>query len=277
MNLTNTARVRVAHRTKSNMKFGMKFETMKFGIIACLAAVVAACGTTDAADPLSPSGAQGRVRFVNVITDTTRGRVNASLEKLPFGVNLTYTQSTPASLAAPSTALYSAILTGSRSLVLKRTADTNTIVATITFTVSDNQDRTVYAIGGASGTAVSSFLTIDDNTLPASGQAKLRVVHLSPTAGAVDVFVTAVGADLSAATPTLSNVAYQSASTYLTVVAGTYQVRVVPAGTAAAARAGAVVINVASVPLAAGGGRTIVAADNSIGGAPLRAFVLSDR
>ena len=98
MNLTNTARVRVAHRIKSNSKFGTKFGTMQFGIIACLAVLVAACGTKDAADPLSPSGAQGRVRFVNVITDTTKGRVNAILEKLPFGVNLTYTQSTPASL-----------------------------------------------------------------------------------------------------------------------------------------------------------------------------------
>jgi|GEM_PF-787646 len=273
MNLTNTARVRVAHRIKT----GVKFDMMKYGMIASLVVVVAACGTRDAADSLSPTGAQGRVRFVNVITDTTRGRVNAILEKVPFGVNLTYTQSTPALLAAPSTALYSAILTGSRSLVLKRTADTNSTVATIIFTVSDNQDRTVYAIGGASGTAVSSFLTNDDNALPASGQTRVRVVHLSPTAGAVDIFVTAVGADLATATPTLSNVAFQTASTYLGVAAGTYQVRVVPAGTAPTARAGAVAINVASLALTAGTGRTIVAADNNIGGAPLRAFVLSDR
>ncbi len=272
MNLTNTASVRVAPCTKPNMTL-----RLTSCLIACLALISAACGTKDATDPLSPSGAQGRVRFVNVITDTTKGRVNAILEKVPFGVNLTYTQSTPAVLAAPSTALYSAILSGSRSLVLKRTADTNTTVATITFTVSDNQDRTVYAVGGASGTAVSSFLTTDDNTLPASGQAKVRVVHLSPSAGAVDIFVTAVGADLGTATPTLSNVVYQTASTYLTVPAGTYQVRVVPAGTAAASRAGAVVINVASLALAAGNGRTIVAADNNIGGAPLRAFVLSDQ
>lgn len=273
MNPTNTARVRVAHR----MKLHTKLDTMKIGMLAAVTMVAAACGTKEAADPLSPSGAQGRVRFVNVITDTTKGRVNAILEKVPFGVNLTYTQSTPATLATPSTANYSAILTGSRSLVLKRTADTNTVVATITFTVTENQDRTVYAIGGASGTPVSSFLTTDDNTLPASGQARVRVVHLSPTAGAVDIFVTAVGADLAAATPTLSNVAYQTASTYLSVAAGTYQVRVVPAGTAAAARAGAVVINVASLALAAGNGRTIVAADNNVGGAPLRAFVLTDQ
>jgi hypothetical protein len=246
-------------------------------LLAALAVAGTACGTTDAEGPLQPSGPQGRVRFVNVITDTTRGRVNAILESLPFGVNLTYTQSTPATLAAPNTAFYSAVLAGSRTLVLKRTADTNTTVATINFSVTASQDRTIYAIGGASGTAVTAFQTVDDNALPASGQARIRLVHLSPTAGAVDIFVTAVGADLATATPTLSNVANQTASSYLPLAAGTYQVRVVRAGTAAASRAGAVAINVAGLAITAGTGRTIVAVDNNVGGAPLRAFVLSDQ
>lgn len=260
----NTERVRTARR----------FTAV---LLSTLTLVGTACGTKDAEGPLQPSGAQGRVRFVNVITDTTRGRVNAILESVPFGVNITYTQSTPAILAAPNTALYSAVLSGSRSLVLKRTADTNTTVATINFTVTESQDRTVYAIGGASGAAVSAFQTVDDNALPASGQARVRVVHLSPTAGAVDIFVTAVGADLATATPTLSNVAYQTASAYIPLAAGTYQVRAVPSGTAAASRSAAVSINVASIAITAGTGRTIVAADNNVGGAPLRAFVLSDR
>ena len=264
MNSINSKSVRVTRR----------FTTV---LLAALAVAGTACGTTDAEGPLQPSGPQGRVRFVNVITDTTRGRVNAILESLPFGVNLTYTQSTPATLAAPNTAFYTAVLSGSRSLVLKRTADTNTTVATIGISVTASQDRTIYAIGGASGTAVTAFQTADDNALPASGQARVRVVHLSPMAGAVDIFVTAVGADLATATPTLANVAYQTASSYLPLAAGTYQVRVVPAGTAAALRAGAVAINVASLAITAGTGRTIVAADNNVGGAPLRAFVLSDQ
>jgi hypothetical protein len=264
MNSTNSKCVRLTRRFTA-------------ALLAALAVVGTACGTTDAEGPLQPSGAQGRVRFVNVITDTTRGRVNAILESLPFGVNLTYTQSTPATLAAPNTAFYAAVLAGSRALVLKRTADTNTTVATINFSVTASQDRTIYAIGGASGTAVTAFQTVDDNALPASGQARIRVVHLSPTAGAVDIFVTAVGADLATATPTLANVAYQTASAYLPFAAGTYQVRVVPAGTAPPARAAAVAIAVASLAITAGTGRTIVAADNNVGGAPLRAFVLGDQ
>lgn len=245
-------------------------------VVTLAGLVLAACGTTDAADPLAPTGPTGRVRFVNVITDTTRGRVNAILENVPFGANLTYTQSTPITLPAPNTANYSPIYTGSRTLVLKRTADTNTVVSTIAFTVAAGQDQTIYATGGVGASAVGSFITTDDNSLSAA-QARVRVVHLSPTAGAVDVFVTAVGADLAAATPTLTNVAVRSASAYLTLNPGTYQVRVVPAGTAPALRAGAVAINVPSLAVTAGTVRTVVAADNNVGGAPLRAFVLQDR
>jgi hypothetical protein len=237
----------------------------------------AACGTKEAPDPLSPSGTQGRIRFVNLITDTTRGRVNAILELVPFGVNLTYTQSTPATLPSPATALYSPILSGSRSLVLKRTLDTNTVVGSYPITITEGQDRTMYAIGGTGGSAVTTYITTDDNTLPTTAtNARVRLVHLSPTAGAVDVFITATGADLSTATPTVSNVSNQSASSYVTLAAGTYQVRAVPAGTAPASRAAAVSIT-ASITLTGNTVRTIVAADNNVGGAPLRAFVLSDR
>jgi hypothetical protein len=250
----------------------------RISIAALLGASImsSACGTTEAPDPLSPEGTQGRIRFVNLITDTTRGRVNAILELVPFGVNMTYTVATPASLPAPATANYAPILTGSRTLVLKRTADTNTVVGTFPLTIAESQDQTVYAIGGTGGSAITSFVTVDDNALPTAPQAKLRVVNLSPTAGAIDIFITAPNADLAAATPTFTNTAYRSATTYITPAAATYQFRAVPAGTPPANRAGAVLINL-SVPLAANTIRTIVTADRSIGGAPLQAFVLTDR
>jgi hypothetical protein len=248
----------------------------RHGMLAALA-LGAACGTKDAAGPLVASGSTGRIRFVNVITDTTRGRVNAILENVPFGVNLTYTLSTPATLPSPSTALYSAILAGSRSLVLKRTADTNVTVAVIPVTIEANQDRTVYAVGGAASSTVTPFITTDTNTAVPSAGTRLRIVNLSPTAAAVDVFVTAAAADLSAATPVASNVKNQSASAYFTLAPGTYSVRTVPAGTAPGARGAAISITLNGVALAGGAARTIVLADNNVGGAPLRAFVLTDQ
>jgi hypothetical protein len=120
------------------------------------------------------------------------------------------------------------------------------------------------------------MVTADSNPVVAATQVRIRFVHLSPTAGAIDVFITGPSADLTAATPTLANVPYRNASAYLSFAPGAYQIRAVPAGTPPANRAASVTINFTS-SVAAGGARTIVAADNSSGGAPLRAFVLVDR
>src|SRR5437763_10538800 len=158
-----------------------------FGTLtACVIAV--ACGTKEAPGPLEPTGPTGRVRFVNMITDTTRGRVNAILEGVPFGVNLIYGQSTPATLPSPSTANYSAILAGSRTMLIKRTADTTALIATVSFTVTSGQDQTVYAIGGVGGSAITPLLVADANPTIASTATRLRIVNLSPSAGNVDVF-----------------------------------------------------------------------------------------
>ncbi len=251
-------------------------RNLKSLAVAITCALAAACGTKEAASPLEPTGPTGRVRFVDMITDTTKGRVNAILEGVPFGVNLVYGQSTPATLPSPSTANYSAVYAGNRTLLLKRTADTSAVVATISFTVTSGQDQTIYAIGGAGGTAVTSLFVQDDNSAVAGSGTRLRIVNLSPTAGAVDGFVTAANADLSAATPAFTNVGYRGASTYLTPAIGAYQIRFVPAGTAAASRAGAVVATT-SVTLTAGAGRTVIIGDRNTGGSPLTTTILTDQ
>ena len=245
-----------------------------------LAAVVlaAACGTEDAPGPLEPScDAQGRARFVNLITDPARVPVNAILEGVRWGVNLAYGGTTPSSLPAPSTALYSLVCDGGRTVVLLHTANESVTHATLTFTVAPNQDHTVYAIGGAGASVISAFVTADDNTAPAAGQTRVRIVNMSPTAGAIDVFMTASGADLATATPIATGLAHQTASAYVNLAPGTYQFRAVPAGTAPASRNASVTITQGAIVLGAGTGRTIVTADNNTGGTPLRAFVLSDR
>jgi len=197
-------------------------------------------------------------------------------------VNLGYGGSTPSSLPAPNTANYSAVYAGARSLALKKTADTNVTVASFTVTMAANEDRTVYATGGTGGSAVTSFSTNEDNNTPIpAGQTTVRVVNMSPAAGAVDVFVTAPNADLATATPVATAVPPLSFSAYANIAPlATYQIRAVPAGTAAANRAANVVVNVTpTVPasLGAGTGHTVIIADKAAGGAPSTAFVLTDR
>ena len=55
----------------------------------------------------------------------------------------------------------------------------------------------------------------DDRTAPPAGNVKVRAVHGAPSAPAVDVYVTAPGADLQTATPALTNVPFGAASDYL--------------------------------------------------------------
>lgn len=252
---------------------------LRAGLAAALVSLaVQACGTTEAAGPLQPTQPVGRVRFVNLIVDNARNPVNPILEGLPFGAGVAYGASVPASLAAPNTGIYAPIYVGNRTLLLRRTADTTVTLANIAFAVTADQDRTIYATGGAGGGAVTNFITTDDNQAPAAGQVRVRVVHLSPGAGSVDIFVTGTTTDLATATPTLPAVAPTTASAYLSVAPGTYRVRVVPAGTAPAARAAAVALDVNNLVLPANGARTIIAADGTVGvGAAVRGFVLTDR
>ncbi|MFL5530249.1 MAG: DUF4397 domain-containing protein [Gemmatimonadaceae bacterium] len=258
----------------------MNIQSVKIGLLAALAVMTVGCGTKEATGPLE-SGPQGRVRFVNLVTDPARNPVNAVLEGVPFGVNLGYGGTTPSSLPAPATAFYSPILTGERTLILQRTADPNVTVATLTFTIAEGQDHTVYAQGGTGGGAITGWMTIDPTPAPAAGQVAVRIVNMSSTGGAMDFFVTAPGADLSTATPTAANLAYHGETAYVNLAAGTYQIRAVPAGTAPALRSTSVVINftppTTPAPFPSGSARTIVAADAAGGGAPLRAFLISDR
>ena len=239
--------------------------------------LAAACGTEGNPSPFEPTEPVGRVRLVNLITDAPRSVVNASLAGVVFTVSLANGQSAPANLPAPAAGTYSPVYAGNREFVLKRTADTAVVVATLPFSIAGNEDRTVYAVGGAGGAAVTGVITADDNPTPVAGETRLRVVNMSTNAGSVDVFVTAAGADLATATPRAAGLASRTASAYFSVPAATYVIRLVPAGTAPANRAAAVTFTSAATAFAGATGRTILIADAANGTTPLRSFILTDR
>ena len=249
----------------------------KIGLVSAIALLAIACGTEKAAGPLDPGGPTGRVRFVNLITDPARNPVNAILEGVPFGVNLGYGGTTPSSLPTPSTANYAAVLTGDRTIVLQRTANTSVEVGRITFNIGQGEDRTVYATGGTAGGAVTNFVTTDANPVPTATQVMLRIVNMATTGQGYDYFVTAPNADLSTATPAVANLGNNSASAYITLAPGTYQIRAVPAGTDPTLRSTSVVLTSANLALTGGTGRTFVTAMNSAGNTPLVGFVLPDK
>lgn len=134
----------------------------------------------------------------------------------------------------------------------------------------------VFAIGLLNGTGNQALRLAGyaDDRAPVAGKAKVRVIHLSPDAPAVDVVV--LSGTTIAARP-VTNLAFPNATTTsLQLDPGTYTLAVVPTGASTP-----VLPSAAGVPvtLAAGDVKTIVAI-GALGGAPLPPFtfkVLDDR
>jgi hypothetical protein len=117
--------------------------------------------------------------------------------------------------------------------------------------------------------AIEPLILTDDPRRVATN-AKVRIVHASPTAMDVDIYVTAVGVDINAETPTLENVAFKDNTGYLALPAGDYDVTVTPTGTKTAA------IGPATISVSDGGIYTAVARDPLPGAAEFGLIVSDD-
>lgn len=156
---------------------------------------------------------------------------------------------------------------GTHTIKVYPTGTTNAVI-TANVTLTKNSYTTVAAINFVAN--IQGKVITDDNSAPKNGDVKVRLIHFSPSAGSVDIYVTAPGADLSQATPTLSNVPFDTVSDYLSVPAGAYEVRVTPTTTKE------VVIDSGTLNLTAGQIRTGVALDNPGANPPFTAIVLKD-
>ena len=230
------------------------FIALRRGLaLAALAATVSACSDDD--DTTAPV-TTAQVRVVHASPDAPNVDVlvdgTVALANVPYRTASSY-------LEAPA---------GSRNLRVRPTG-TTTVVIDANANLAASGAYTVLAAGRVA--SLAPLVLQDDLTAPAAGNIKLRLVHAAPSAGNVDIYVTAPTTDLATATPTLTAVPFRTASAYLQVPAGTYRVRITPAGTKTVA------IDVNNVALTAGQIRTAVALDAPGGGAPFGAILLADR
>ena len=102
---------------------------------------------------------------------------------------------------------------------------TTTVAITATYNLVDGQDYTVYATGNGSLQPLELVALADDNTAPAAGNIKVRIVHTAPfgpTPESTEVSVRTAGGDLVAG----PGVAYGAATGYLELPAATYDLKV---------------------------------------------------
>ena len=167
---------------------------------------------------------------------------------------------------------YLPVPVGTREIRVNVTG-TDTTVLRANPNVAANTDYTAVAVGFAGGRmpALDLLLTVDDNTLPAAPQIKLRAIHAAASAPSVDVYLTTPFEQIMNRQPGLANVPFKAVSPYITAMPMLYQLRVTPTGTKTVA------IN--SGRLATWGLiiRTIIAVDAPGGGAPFDFLVLPDR
>jgi hypothetical protein len=126
---------------------------------------------------------------------------------------------------------------------------------------------TVLAVGELA--AIEPLVLVDDTRRIAT-EARARIVHASPSAGPVDIYVTAPGAGIDTATPAFANVAFKAETGYVPLAAGSYDVTVTPTGSKVAA------IGPVTLDLAAGNIYTAVARDEFGGGLPPGLILLDD-
>ena len=123
-------------------------------------------------------------------------------------------------------------------------------------------EATVIAIGKAGDGSLAPLAIVNDSDNPiTAGSFRAQVVHAAPDAPAVDVYVTALDADLAGSAPVTgagTPLAFGENTPQLEVTAGDYQIRVTPAGDPAT-----IVYDSGEISLAAGADLMLVAIENT--------------
>jgi hypothetical protein len=109
---------------------------------------------------------------------------------------------------------------------------------------------------------IAPIITTVDFSRPPRDTSRIRVIHASPSAGNVDLYVVPTGEAIADIAPTASNVAFSSVSAYFLVNRGYYDVILTAAGTKTVA------VEARNVELWNKSAFTIIAIDAPGGGAP---------
>jgi hypothetical protein len=113
-------------------------------------------------------------------------------------------------------------------------------------------------------------LVLTEDLRSVATEARVRLVHAAPTAGLVDIYVTAPGADITALTPAFADVPFKADTGFVALAAGDYDVSITPANDPLT------VAIFASLSLGGGDVLTVIARDAAGGGGPLGVVAIDE-
>jgi hypothetical protein len=123
---------------------------------------------------------------------------------------------------------YRQIDSGTRAIQVSVAGGASNIISTaLNFTGITNYTLIIYGPVEAATDAVISDATID----PGAGNVNLRAINAATGVPAVDIYVTAPGANLDAAAPNIAGVRLSAASAFVTLPAGNFEIRITPSST----------------------------------------------
>jgi hypothetical protein len=188
----------------SRFKLGLGF--------VMVAAMLFAVGCSDDEDnaTTSPAPQTSKVRVIHASYDAPA--VDIRVDDAVAISGLDYGQSSG----------YAQVNAGTRNIKVTPAGSSTPIVIEANLPVDANKEYTIIA---ANELANIEPLLVEDFRAPNSSMAKVRFVHASPDAPAVDI---KVGSGMSA--PVFSNAAFRSISNYVEVNSGSYQFVVTAAG-----------------------------------------------
>jgi Domain of unknown function (DUF4397) len=191
------------------------------------------------------SGGNTRFRLMNAVPDESS--LNVLVDTTSVSSNLAYGTSTG----------YLSEKSGSHQIGIEPSgASTTLLQQSISF--ASGTDTTVISSGFSS--QVANLVLTDDNSAPASGDFKIRMVNASPNLGPADVYIVTPGTALTTVSPTISNLGFGTTAPYQSLASGNYEIELTSVGQKFAA------VDTGTLTFGTGEVRTFVGLNNPQGG-----------
>jgi len=193
--------------------------------------LVAVANTTTGSAPISllvnDGTAQSELLDVGTPADVRAGHLSPDAPAVDVIVNDDLANPLFNAATFPSLTSYASVPPATYNIKVVDDASQSLTVIDADLAVVAGQSYSVLAVGFL---AEIEPLVLTDDRRSVATEARVRIVHGSPSAGNVDIYVAAPGTDINTISPTFANVAFKANTGYVGLTGATYDVSVTPAG-----------------------------------------------